>query len=130
VSGDRPENHQQKTIRGSFSAGKNMTAYLFLTLLQIKQAGFQCVKLLIQLSFLTNVSPIVPKMQDDIGCKEDQENKRTVFQHPYSPLHMDEELKVIALAIHVNTEKKDKKMENSEDRIKDESISFHHGGTG
>jgi len=39
---------------------------------------------------------------------------------------LDQELKVISLAIHINAEKKNKEVENPEDRIKDESVSFHH----
>jgi hypothetical protein len=63
---------------------------------------------------LFGVPSVITKVKDDIGCKQNQKNKRAILQHPNSALHLNQELKIILLAIHVNAEKKNKKMEDSE----------------
>jgi hypothetical protein len=65
-------------------------------------------------------------VQNNTGSKQYQQNYRTILQHPDLALKLNEELKIITLAVHVQTEKKYKKMERSEHGIKNESVSFHH----
>ena len=46
----------------------------------------------------------------------------------YFALHLKQEIHVVLLAVHDYTKNENRKMEDSENRIKNESVSFHHGG--
>jgi len=79
-----------------------------------------------ELIFFPSVSLVIPNVQNDVDGKQYQQYKRAILKHPYFPLHLEEELKILLLAVHVQTKKENKKMEDSENRIKDEPVSFHH----
>jgi hypothetical protein len=72
------------------------------------------------------MTTVIANVKDYIGYKQTEKNERAIFKQRYFALHLNKELKIVTLAVHVNAECKNKEMEESEDRIEYKPVSLHH----
>ena len=72
------------------------------------------------------MTSVITYVKNNIRNEHHEKEKRTILEQRYFPLHLDEELKIIALTIHVDAQHKNEEMEESEDRIENKPVSLHH----
>lgn len=81
--------------------GVSFLSLLFRFLIIVK-FGFQIIQLLNELNVLARVALVIAQVQNKVGYEQRQQNKHGVLHQPDHLRKVQEKLKILLLAIHVN----------------------------
>ena len=72
------------------------------------------------------VSPVVAHVQDNVGNIHDEQKQGAIFQHPDFGLKTQQQIKILAVAVHIKTEANNKQKDQTKHRVQNKPVDFHY----
>ena len=71
------------------------------------------------------VSPVVAHVQDNVGNIHDEQKQGAIFQHPDFGLKTQQQIKILAVAVHIKAKEENEKQHHTKHRVEYEAVLLH-----